>query len=307
MTKNSTAQQNGVEDVVDAKSTGTEVAAATASAVSAQVTVSGVHLDFPFIRLAQGMSQWRANGKKPQQGCFYVGKNKENNVKIADEGKDAGIYGIILQKVDGFKEERPYVAGNSTPPRRWTVGAPLEDGSRATEADCLTAAAAEGFSLVPRETGEVWPDSGRPKMRANLGRFCYLCMLVPVPDDFESDEFRLYPIGDRLYTTARFEYDKQYFKQMDQILGNIKSRMEFAHRHDKDYKFTVNGLVCHIYSCDATSRGGIEYTTHCFEKALRDGKPWEFTADEKADFTKFLLSVQAGSASVDEVAQDSEF
>jgi vacuolar-type H+-ATPase subunit I/STV1 len=65
-------------------------------------------------------------------------------------------------------------------------------------------------------------------MRANLGRFCYLLMLVPVPESLESDDLRVYPIGDRLYTTARMEFDKQYFKSLDQTLGNIKSRADFA-------------------------------------------------------------------------------
>lgn len=303
MSNKNTQVKSQAEEIVDAK--GALVAAAPTD-ISTEVHVAGAQLEFPFIRLAQGMSQWKAGGKKPQQGCWYIGKNKENNVKIADDGKENGIYGIILQKVEGFKEERPYVAGNNTPSRRWVIGGTKPDGSPATEADCLKDAAATGLSLTPRPTGELWPE-GRPKMRANLGRFCYLMMLVPVPDDFESDEFRLVPIGDRLYTTARFEYDKQYYKAMSQILVNIESRAKFAHRADKDYKFSINGLVCHIYSCDATSSGGIEYTSHCFEKALRDGKPWEFTDKEREDFTSFLLSVQAGSASVDEAAGDSEF
>ena len=309
------------DEVVDAKST--QVATVETTAVSTEVQVQGVQLDFPFIRIGQGMSQWRTpetrNGK-PEEGAFYVGRNKETNVKIAEAGKDGGVYGIILEKVDGFKEDRPYSPGNNVAPRRWIVGQQDADGKPMTEEACLTAAAAEGFSLAPRPTGEVWPDTLRPKMRANLGRFCYLMMLVPVPETLEGDDLRVYPIGDRLYTTARMEFDKQYFKALDQTLGNIKARADFAFMQEQKkllrdgkidaegyrqaiaaHRWTVNGLVCHIYSCEATNKQGITYTTHAFERALRDGKPWEFSTEEKADFTAFLASVKAGAASMDEL------
>lgn len=299
------SNKNTNEEIADARA-GAVVAAET-TAMSAEVAVQGVQLDFPFIRLAQGMSQWKSNGKAPVKGDFYIGRNKDNNVRIADGGKSGGIYGIILQKVDGFKAEKKYDPADKTPPRRWIIGSHKDDGTQSTEADCLEAAASEGYSLAPRPTGDVWPDSGRPVMRANLGRFCYLCMLVPLPDDFDSDEFRLYKIGDHLYTTARYEFDKQYFKQMDSILANIKSRAEFAHRAEKDYKFDVNGMVCHLYSAETTSRGGIEYVAPYFEKALRDGRPWEFTAEEKEDFVRFMMSVKAGVADIGEAAGDSEF
>ncbi len=315
------------DEVVDAKST--QVATVETTAVSTDVQVQGVQLDFPFIRIGQGMSQWRTaetkNGK-PEEGAFYVGRSKDQNVKIAESGKDGGIYGIILDKVDGFKEDRPYTPGTVAAPRRWIVGQQDADGKPMSEEACLTAAAAEGFSLALKPTGEVWSDTGRPKMRANLGRFCYLLMLVPVPETLESDDLRVYPIGDRLYTTARMEFDKQYFKSLDQTLGNIKSRADFAFMQEQKkllrdgkidtdgykqaiagHRWSVNGLVCHIYSCEATNKQGITYTTHAFERALRDGKPWEFTEEEKADFTAFLMSVKAGAASMDTVEGDSEF
>lgn len=320
------ANVNENDEVVDAKST--QVATVETTAVSTEVQVQGVQLDFPFIRIGQGMSQWRTsetkNGK-PEEGAFYVGRSKDQNVKIAESGKDGGIYGIILDKVDGFKEDRPYTPGNNAAPRRWIVGQQDADGKPMTEEACLTAAAAEGFSLAPRPTGEVWSDTGRPKMRANLGRFCYLLMLVPVPDTLESDDLRVYPIGDRLYTTARMEFDRQYFKALDQTLGNIKARADFAYMQEQkkllrekkvdeegykkaiaSHRWSVNGLVCHIYSCEATNKQGIAYTAHAFERAMRDGKPWEFTKEEKEDFTKFLMSVKAGAASVDDVG-DEEF
>ena len=44
-----------------------------------------------------------------------------------------------------------------------------------------------------------------------------------------------------------------------------------------------------------------------FEKALRDGKPFEFTPSEKEDFTRFLVSVKEGMATVDDADGDGEF
>lgn len=305
MSQGKTTKEN--EDIVDAMNTGTAVEVAQPTAVSTQVAVQGVQLDFPFIRLGQGMSTWKTiEGRKPQIGSFYIGKNKENNVLIAEEGKEAGLNGILLDVVQGFKERRKWAAGMGAP-KRWIVGAPKEDGTPSTEAETLAKAAEEGYSLQPRETGEVWPDTGRPKMAANLDRFCYVLMLVPVPDTFESDEFRLIPIGDRLYTTARYEFDKQYYKSVMSVLDNIEARAKFAHRHDKEpFKFTVNGMVAHIYSTNMTNRDGVEYVGPSFERALRDGKPWEFTNEEKADFVKFLASVKAGYAPADD-ADSGEF
>lgn len=290
------------EEITDAK--GGAIATVDNTAVSTEVMVQGVQLEFPFIRLGQGMSQWKIDGKKPVPGSFYIGKGKDNNVLIADMGKDSGIYGIVLQKVDGFKEERKWQAGMGAP-KRWIVAGTKDDGTPVTEADCLEAAAKEGYSLAPKATGEVWPDTGRPIMRANLSKFCYLCMLVPLPEDFDSDEYRVYPIGDKLYTTARYEFDRQYFKQMDSILTNIKSRAEFAARRAgvKDFVWSINGLVIHLYSSEATSRQGVEYIAPAFEKALRDGKPWEFTDAEKEDFTKFLMSVKSGVTHLNETEE----
>lgn len=305
MKKEAQNTKEQVEDVVDAK--GTEIVPAAPAGLSTQVAVSGVRLEFPFIRCGQGMCQWKVNGRKPDIGAFYIGKNKDSNVLVADAGKDAGITGIVLQRVDGLKEDRKWQAGMGAP-RRWVIAGTKPDGTPVTEADCLEAAAKEGFSFTKRATGDVWPDTGKPVMRANLGRFCYLYMLIPLPEAFDSDEYRVYPIGDRLYTTARYEFERQYYASMDAILGNIKSRAEFAHRADKDYKWSVNGLAVHLYSAEMQSRSGVVYTGVAFEKALRDGKPFEFTPAEKEDFTKFLLSVKEGSASIDSVDDgDCEF
>lgn len=300
--KKETMKEN--EEIADARA-GAVVPAADA-AVSTEVAVSGAKLDFPFIRLGQGMSQWKtAAGKKPVPGCFYIGKGKDSNVLIADSGHEAGIYGIVLEKVEGFKEDRVFDPANTTPPKRWIVGAPKPDGEPATREDCLEAAAKEGLSLAAKPTGKVWA-SGRPVMRANLSPFCYLCMLVPLPEDFESNDYRLVPIGDRLYTTARYEFDRQYYKKMVDVLSNIEARETFAHRNDKGYAWTVNGLVAHLYSTEVTNKDNITYIAPAFEKALRDGKPFEFTDAEKRDFAKFLLSVKETTANLGSVSGEED-
>lgn len=320
------------EDVVDAKGgTTTEVAVKENTAVSTQVAVQGVQLDFPFIRIRQGMSQWKVTDGRPVPGALYIGKNKDSNALVADAGRENGFFGIVLQKVDGYKEDRVYDPANKTAPQRWVVAGQKEDGSPVTEKDVLEDAAKAGFSLVPRQVvkdgvPQVWKDSGRPMVRANLSKFAYLCMLVQLPDDFASDDFRLYTIGGKFYTTARYEFDRQYFKDFDQKFGTFQSRAEFAFskgvdaelaagkidkaeadRRKAEYRWTPNGMAVHLFSTEVTNKQGISYPAIGFERALRDGKPFEFTPQEKEDFAKFLMSVQAGMADVSVAGGDSEF
>lgn len=319
------------EDVVDAKGGTTGVAAKEQTAVSTQVAVQGVQLDFPFIRIRQGMSQWKVADGRPVPGALYIGKSKDSNALVADAGREHGFLGIVLQKVDGYKEDRVYDPANKAAPKRWVVAGQKEDGSPVTEQDALEAAAKEGFSLAPRQVvvngvPQVWKDSGRPMVRANLSKFAYLCMLVQLPDDFESDDFRLYTIGGKFYTTARYEFDRQYFKEFDQKFGTFQSRAEFAFskgvdaelaagkidraeadRRKAEYRWSPNGMAVHLFSTEMTNKQGITYPAIGFERALRDGKPFEFTPQEKEDFTRFLMSVQAGMADVGAAGVDSEF
>lgn len=262
---------------------------------------------------------------------LYIGKNKDANALVADAGRENGSLGIVLQKVDGYKEDRVYDPANKTAPERWVIAGQKEDGTPVTEKDVLEAAAEKGFSLVPKQVvkdgvPQVWKDSGRPMVRANLSKFSYLMMLVQLPDDFASDDFRLYTIGGKFYTTARYEFDKQYFKDFDQKFGTFQSRAEFAFaksvdaelaagkidkaeadRRKAEYKWTPNGMAVHLFSTEVTNKQGIAYPAIGFERALRDGKPFEFTPQEKEDFVKFLASVQAGMANVGDASGDSEF
>lgn len=305
-------KNNETNEFTDSEET-TAIATTADAALSTEVSVSGARLSFPFIRLAQGMSQWKSNGRKPTPGCFYIGTSKDTNALIAEGGKENGIHGIVLQRVDGVKEDRRWVAGMGAP-RRWVAAGVKPDGTPVTLNDCLAEAAKEGFSMTAKPTGEVYADSGRPVVRANLTRFCYLCMLVPLPEDFEmAGDFRVYPIGDKLYTTARYEFDKRYFRTMDSMLMNRKVMAEHA-RHNKkspnydpNYKWTINGLPVVLRSVEMTNRDGIEYIAPELSIDLVDGKPRELTAEERADFVSFLSAVRDGTASMDEVNNDSEF
>ena len=97
-------REQETEEVAEAR--GGEVATVEAGAVSVDVAVQGVQLDFPFVRIGQGMSQWRTaetkNGK-PEEGAFYVGKTKDSNFKIGEAGRDGGLYGIILDIVQAYR------------------------------------------------------------------------------------------------------------------------------------------------------------------------------------------------------------
>lgn len=286
--KETKGKQTDNEEIVDAKET-TAVAVTAETGVSASVRVEGVTLRFPFVRVGQAMSQWRSDGRAPELGAFYIGKDKTTNVKIADAGEGAGITGILLGQQLGYAEDKPFT-GAANPPRRFFGENALEEAQKA------------GLSLEKRPTGAVYPDSGNPVMRASLSPFCILQMLIPVSEDFGSMEFQLFPIGDKLYTPGRIEFGKMAFAKLNDALTNIRRVDEFRHRGDKDYAFSLQGRVGHVFTKEAVSKQtGNTYPALSFDLAMRDGKPFEFTEAEKEDFTKFLMSIQATEATVDDV------
>ena len=286
--KETKGKQTDNEEIVDAKET-TAVATTAETGVSASVRVEGVTLRFPFVRVGQAMSQWRSDGRAPELGAFYIGKDKTTNVKIADAGEGAGITGILLGQQLGYAEDKPFT-GAANPPRRFFGENALEEAQKA------------GLSLEKRPTGAVYPDSGNPVMRASLSPFCILQMLIPVGEDFGSMEFQLFPIGDKLYTPGRIEFGKMAYAKLNDALTNIRRVDEFRHRGDKDYVFSLQGRVGHVFTKEAVSKQtGNTYPALSFDLAMRDGKPFEFTEAEKEDFTKFLMSVQATEATVDDV------
>jgi len=274
------------EEVVEAKGA---VVPAASTEVSTQVAVEGIALRFPFIRVAQALSQWRVDGKKGEEGALYIGRDKNTNAKVGDAGAQGGVEGILLDVVPGIMEDKPTFDGVA--PKRW-VGP-----------DCKELAANEGFSLEKKPTGEVWKDTGNPKMRANACEFCYLQMLVPVPEDFDSANYQLFPIGDRLYTPARIEFNKGAFRELSGTIGNIERVDCFRHRGDPDYKFSWRGKICHVYTVEVESKQskGTMYPFLRFGLVQRD-----FTDAEKADFVSFLSAVTSTVADVNDVADDVE-
>lgn len=290
--KKDTNQNEGVIDAKNETET-TAVAVAEPTAVSTQVNVAGVSLRFPFVRVAQALSQWRVNGKAPVVGDFYVGKDKQVNVHVGDAGQENGMNVILLDVVPGIMEDKPFT-GAANPPKRW-VGP-------TAEAD----AAKEGFTLTPVPTGEVWADSGRPKMRANATRFCYLQMLVPVPEDFDAVDFQVFPIGEKLYTPARIEFSKGAFKGLAEVIGNIERMERFRNRKVEGYEFSWRGKVCHLYTVEAQSKQtGALYPLLKFSLAMDGGKTVELDPVEREDFAMFLASVASVTMDVSEA--DSEF
>lgn len=291
---NRKTQDDGVVDAKQETGTAAEVATTDTNAVSAQTNVKGISLRFPFARVGQALSQWRCDGKPPTMGAFYIGKDKSTNVFLANGGRTEGINAILLDVVPGIMEDKPFT-GNANPPKRW-VGA-----------TCVEDAAAEGFSLELKETGEVWPDTKRPRLRANASRFCYLQMLVPVPEDFDSVDFQMFPIGDKLYTPARVEYSKGAFKSLAEVIGNIQRMETFHHRKESGYKFTWCGKVVHVFTEDAVSKQtGATYPILRFGLAMENGKSVELANEAKEDFVGFLAAVKDTVADVND-AENSEF
>lgn len=287
-----TKQKEATEEVVDAK--GGALAVPERSDVSAQVTVQGVTLHFPFIRKGEQMSQWKSEGRGPEQGAFYIGKNKELNVRIADPGRQGGFNAILLGADYGWVEEKQF-DGNA--PRRFF-------GDDATALAEAKKAGLDPNVRIP--TGRVASD-GYKYTIPQLSPFCLLKVLLPVDDTFTSMEFQMFPIGDRLYTPGRVEYGRKNFSALNDVLVNIRNVETFRHKKDPDWKFDLSGRAGHIFSVETQSKqtNNVYYSLG-FELAMRDGKPFEFTKEEQEDFTKFLMSIRETTVSAEDAGDDVE-
>lgn len=268
--------------------------------VSTTSHVEGMTISFPFAKVYYTVASWvPAEGRaKAQQGAIYLSAGKGLPAyRIADTGADAGFNGIILGAVVGWREDRPYDPRNPvhTAPRRF-----------ATKADAEKAGLRTHWLDDPNR---LRPD-GRPYgIPPEASEYCQLRMLVPVDlETFTSDDFRLFKIGDNAYTPVCIEFNKQSFRDMKRLLDNLEQRERIRHAKEKGYKFRLEGMVAHIFTDQAQNQ---TVPMLKFAKALRDGKPWEFTKEEKQDFLEFLLSTKPGEVSAEEAQEaasdDKEF
>ena len=264
-------------------------------------TAGAAQFKFAYILVGKGKQQWKTDGvNPPRENCFYLYKDKLNSFLVGEGGPGAGngIIGIALSADVGWKEnpKTPYNPAKPVMPRRfWT----LDDVHKA------------GLSEVPQQVG-TYPESGKPIMKADVQPMCYRRMLLQLPDDFTSMDFRALKIGDHLYTPALIEFDKGNFINaagtgISQVLATWKERAEFAasRRGEKDYKFTLIGQVCHITATTGTSRAtGFQFSQLGFEAAIRDGKLFTFTEEEKKDFDRVKALMNPANITADQIEHD---
>lgn len=264
-------------------------------------TAGAANLKFAYVLVGKGKQQWKTDGvNPPRENCFYLYKDKLTSFLVGEGGTGAanGIVGIALSADVGWKEnpKGAYNPAKPVMPRRfWT----LDDVHKA------------GLSEIPQQVG-TYPESGKPIMKAEVQPMCYLRILLQLPDDFTSMDFRAFKIGDHLYTPAVVEFDKGNFSNaagtgISQVIATWKERAEFAasRRGEKDYVFTLAGQVCHITATTGTSRAtGFQFSQLGFEAALRDGKLFEFTKEEKDDFARVERLLKPATVSASDIAQD---
>jgi hypothetical protein len=264
-------------------------------------TAAAANIKFSYVLVGKGKQTWKVDGVNgPRENCFYLFKDKSTSFLVGEggAGQAAGVIGIALSADVGWKEnpKGPYNPSKPVAPRRfWS----LKDVHEA------------GLSEVPQQVG-TYPESGRPIMKAEVQPMCHLRMLLQLPDDFTSMDFRAFRIGEHMYTPVIIEFDKGNFMNaagngISQVLATWKERAEFAaaRRGEKGYKFNMVGQVCHITCTTGVSRAtGFQFSQLNFEAALRDGKLYTFTPEEKADFERVEELLHPSTVTVDEIVQD---
>ena len=262
-------------------------------------TAGAAQFKFAYVLVGKGKQTWKVDGVNgPRENCFYLYKDKMTSFLVGEGGAGTvnGIIGIALSADVGWKENpsTPYNPAKPVMPRRfWTLDAVHQ----------------AGLSEIPKQVG-TYPESGKPIMKAEVQPMCYLRMLLQLPDDFMSMDFRAFKIGDHLYTPAVIEFDKGNFMNsagtgISQVIATWKERAEFQHRTEKGYKFSLSGQVCHITAATGTSRAtGFQFSQLGFEAAIRDGKLFAFTEDEVKDFERVLSLLKPTEITADQIEQD---
>lgn len=302
-----TSEKSGIAEVdaeMMASLKGEEAAPTTAVATTqgmdiTMFTAGAAQFKFAYVLVGKGKQTWKTDGvNPPRENCFYLYKDKMTSYLVGEGGTGVGngIIGIALSADIGWKEnpKGAYNPAKPVAPRRfWT----LDDVHKA------------GLSEIPKQTG-TYPESGRPIMKADVQPMCYLRMLLQLPDDFSSMDFRALKIGEHLYTPAIIEFDKGNCLNSSgtgicQVVATWKERAEFVHRAEKGYVFELTGQVCHITATTGTSRAtGFQFSQLGFEAAIRDGKLFSFTDEEKKDFERVMALLKPASVTVDQIAAD---
>lgn len=295
--------ENEMKAELEGKDTGTQVVPAQAGGEVATYQAQGITLRYSFVLVGNGKSMWKTDeGRKPNEGDLYLRKSKEVNYLVGEcgAGSDKGIAGIIMAPLQiGWKEnpKGDFDPLNPHPPRRfWTK-------KELTEA---------GLSDVPKQVG-TYKDSGNPIMKADAAPFCYLKILMRLPEDFPGMDFQVFKIGDALYTPVVIEFDRGNFLNrrgtgISQVISNWRERAMLQHSGEEGYEFTPVGQMCRVRTSLETSKAtGFTFTSLTMGAELRDGKLFTFTEAEQADYDRIVKGLSEATVGEGDVDSGEEF
>lgn len=282
---------------LEGRDTGTQVVPAQGGGEVAAFQAQGITLRYSFVLVGNGKSMWKTDeGRKPNEGDLYLRKSKEVNYLVGEcgSGPDKGVAGIIVAPLQiGWKEspKGDFNPLNPQPPRRFW-----------TKKDLVEA----GLSDVPKQVG-TYKDSGNPIMKADAAPFCYLRMLMRLPEDFPGMDFQVFKVGGALYTPVVIEFDRGNFVNrrgtgISQVISNWRERAMLQHSGEEGYEFSPVGQMCRVRTAIETSRAtGFTFTSMTVGAELRDGRLFTFTDDERADYDRIVRGLSEATVDASEV------
>lgn len=295
--------ENEMKAELEGTDTGTQVVPAQAGGEVATYQAQGITLRYSFVLVGNGKSMWKTDeGRKPNEGDLYLRKSKEVNYLVGEcgSGNDKGVAGIIMAPLQVGWKENPkgdFDPLNPKPPRRfWTK-------KELTEA---------GLSDVPKQVG-TYKDSGNPIMKADAAPFCYLKILMRLPEDFPGMDFQVFKIGDALYTPVVIEFDRGNFLNrrgtgISQVISNWRERAMLQHSGEEGYEFTPVGQMCRVRTSLETSKAtGFTFTSLTMGAELRNGKLFTFTEAEQADYDRIVKGLSEATVGEGDVDSGEEF
>ena len=295
--------ENEMKAELEGADTGTQVVPAQAGGEVATYQAQGITLRYSFVLVGNGKSMWKTDeGRKPNEGDLYLRKSKEVNYLVGEcgSGNDKGIAGIIMAPLQiGWKEnpKGDFDPLNPKPPRRFWTKKELAEA---------------GLSDVPKQVG-TYKDSGNPIMKADAAPFCYLKILMRLPEDFPGMDFQVFKIGDALYTPVVIEFDRGNFLNrrgtgISQVISNWRERAMLQHSGEEGYEFTPVGQMCRVRTSLETSKAtGFTFTSVTMGAELRDGKLFTFTEAEQADYDRIVKGLSEATVGEGDVDSGVEF